>query len=141
MLVPGLRRSAALAPATQIPGPGAEEALRLAWVDVAKGLCIVLVVMMHSTLGTGNEMGGEGFLHNVVAFAKPFRIPDFFLLSGLFVGRVIDRDWRLFADRRVVHFAYFYLLWVLIQSAVKYGQIVDGAGPGGSVGVGQDQPG
>ncbi|WP_443136806.1 acyltransferase family protein [Methylobacterium sp. Leaf85] len=130
MLVPGLRRSAALAPATQIPGPGAEEALRLAWVDVAKGLCIVLVVMMHSTLGTGNEMGGEGFLHNVVAFAKPFRIPDFFLLSGLFVGRVIDRDWRLFADRRVVHFAYFYLLWVLIQSAVKYGQIVDGAGPG-----------
>jgi hypothetical protein len=33
---------------------------------------------------------------------------DFFLLSGLFVGRVVDRDWRLFADRRVVHFAYFY---------------------------------
>ncbi len=24
-------------------------------------------------------MGGEGFLHPVVAFAKPFRIPDFFL--------------------------------------------------------------
>lgn len=127
MLVPGFRRSAALAPATLIPGP--EEGLRLAWVDVAKGLCIVLVVMMHSTLGTGMDMGGEGFLHTVVAFAKPFRIPDFFLLSGLFVGRVIDRDWRLFADRRVVHFAYFYLLWVLIQSTVKYGQIVDGGGP------------
>ena len=59
MLVPGFRRSAALAPATLIPGPGAEEALRLAWVDVAKGLCIILVVMMHSTLGTGTDMGGE----------------------------------------------------------------------------------
>ncbi|MDO9427419.1 MAG: acyltransferase family protein [Methylobacterium sp.] len=108
---------------------------RLAWVDVAKGLCIVLVVMMHSTLGTGEAMaaagfGGEGFLHHVVAFAKPFRIPDFFLLSGLFLGRVIDRDWRLFADRRVVHFAYFYLLWVVIQSLTKYGAITDGAGPG-----------
>lgn len=110
--------------------PGAGEASRLAWVDVAKGLCIVLVVMMHATLGTGEAMGGEGFLHTLVAFAKPFRIPDFFLLSGLFLGRVVDRDWRLFADRRVVHFAYFYGLWVLIQSAVKYGQIVDGAGPG-----------
>ncbi|ACL59396.1 acyltransferase family protein [Methylobacterium nodulans] len=103
---------------------------RLAWVDVAKGICIILVVMMHSTLGVGDAMGSEGFLHTVVAFAKPFRIPDFFLLSGLFVGRVLDRDWRLFADRRVVHFAYFYLLWTLIQSAVKYGPITDGAGPG-----------
>ncbi|WP_019906014.1 acyltransferase family protein [Methylobacterium sp. 77] len=119
-----------MASAAHNRSPGPEEALRLAWVDVAKGLCIVLVVMMHSTLGTGHEMGGEGFLHTVVTFAKPFRIPDFFLLSGLFVGRVIDRDWRLFADRRVIHFAYFYGLWVLIQSAVKYGQIVDGAGPG-----------
>ncbi|KAB1076084.1 acyltransferase family protein [Methylobacterium planeticum] len=108
---------------------GPDEAMRLAWVDVAKGICILLVVMMHATLGTGEAMGGEGFLHGVVAFAKPFRIPDFFLLSGLFVGRVIDRDWRLFADRRVVHFAYFYGLWVVLQSLAKYGQIVDGAGP------------
>lgn len=103
------------------------DSLRLAWVDVAKGMCIVLVVMMHSTLGTGEAMGGEGFMHEAVAFAKPFRIPDFFLLSGLFLGRVIDRDWRLFADRRVVHFAYFYVLWVLIQSAVKAGPIIEGA--------------
>ena len=103
------------------------DAARCAWVDVAKGLCIVLVVMMHSTLGTGEAMGGEGFLHPVVAFAKPFRVPDFFLLSGLFLGRVIDRDWRLFADRRVVHFAYFYGLWVLIQSGVKAGPIMEGA--------------
>ncbi|UHC15785.1 acyltransferase family protein [Methylobacterium currus] len=109
---------------------GVPEAGRLAWVDVAKGICIILVVMMHSTLGTGEAMGAEGFMHHVVEFAKPFRIPDFFLLSGLFVGRVIDRDWRLFADRRIVHFAYFYLLWLLLQSAVKYGQVTDGAGPG-----------
>ncbi|AWN49016.1 acyltransferase [Methylobacterium terrae] len=103
---------------------------RLAWVDVAKGICIILVVMMHSTLGVGEAMGREGFMHHVVEFAKPFRIPDFFLLSGLFLGRVVDRDWRLFADRRIVHFAYFYLLWLVLQSAVKYGQITEGAGPG-----------
>jgi uncharacterized membrane protein YcfT len=102
---------------------------RLAWVDSAKGLCILLVVMMHSVIGTGEAMGGEGFLHPVVGFAKPFRIPDFFLLSGLFMGRVVDRDWRLFSDRRVVHFAYFYLLWLTIQSAARYGKIVGDAGP------------
>jgi uncharacterized membrane protein YcfT len=110
-------------------GQAGETAGRLAWVDVAKGICILLVVMMHSVTGTGEAMGGEGFLHTVVAFAKPFRIPDFFLLSGLFIGRVIDRDWRLFSDRRVVHFAYFYLLWLVIQSAAKYGKITGGDGP------------
>lgn len=114
-------------------GPGAgttpEDNLRLAWVDVAKGLCILLVVTMHATLGTGVAMGGEGFLHPLVAFAQPFRIPAFFLLSGLFLGRVIGRGWRPFADKRVVHFAYFYGLWLLIQSAAKYGEIAGEGGP------------
>ncbi len=52
-------------------------------------------------------------------FAKPFRMPDFFLISGLFLARVIDRDWRTYLDRKVVHFAYFYLLWLTIQFAFK----------------------
>ena len=81
---------------------GVEEG-RVPWVDTAKGVCIVLVVMMHSTLGVGDVMDGEGFMHAVVAFAKPFRMPDFFLVSGLFLSRVIDRDWRSYGDKRVVH--------------------------------------
>ena len=99
---------------------------RVAWVDTAKGLCIVLVVMMHATLGVGEAMGGEGFMHWLVAYAKPFRMPDFFLVSGLFLARVIDRDWRTYADRRVVHFGYFYLLWLIIQSALKFNQVSGG---------------
>ena len=92
---------------------------RVAWVDYAKGICIIMVVMMHSTLGVGAAAGGEGFLHTVVAFAKPFRMPDFFLISGLFLSRVIDRDWKTYLDRKVVHFAYFYALWMTIQFAFK----------------------
>jgi uncharacterized membrane protein YcfT len=92
---------------------------RVDWVDYAKGFCIVFVVMMHSTLGVGNAVGHEGWLHTVVAFAKPFRMPDFFLISGLFLAQVIDRNWRTYLDRKVVHFAYFYLLWTAIQFAFK----------------------
>jgi len=103
---------------------------RVPWVDTAKGLCIVLVVMMHATLGVGEAMGREGFMHQVVAFARPFRMPDFFLVSGLFLSRVIDRDWKAYADRRVVHFLYFYLLWLVIQSALKYGQVSGGTPTG-----------
>jgi uncharacterized membrane protein YcfT len=103
---------------------------RVPWVDTAKGVCIVLVVMMHSTLGVGEVMGGEGFMHSAVAFAKPFRMPDFFLVSGLFLSRVIDRDWRSYADKRVVHFAYFYLLWLVIQSVARLGQTSGGTAEG-----------
>src|SRR5215210_2239015 len=92
---------------------------RVDWVDYAKGFCIVFVVMMHSTLGVEAAAGQEGWLHHLVAFAKPFRMPDFFLISGLFLARVIDRDWLGYLDRKVVHFAYFYVLWVTIQFAFK----------------------
>jgi uncharacterized membrane protein YcfT len=92
---------------------------RIDWVDYAKGICIVMVVMMHSVLGVELAAGQTGFMHVLVAFAKPFRMPDFFLISGLFLSVVIDRDWRTFLDRKVVHFAYFYVLWVTIQFGFK----------------------
>lgn len=90
---------------------------RIAWLDHAKGLCIILVVMLYATESAGNAAGQEGWLHTVAAFAQPFRMPDFFLLSGLLLARVIQRDWRTYLDRKVVHFAYFYLLWLTILFA------------------------
>jgi uncharacterized membrane protein YcfT len=100
-------------------GTSAATGNRVDWVDYAKGICIIMVVMMHSVLGVEAAAGQTGFMHALVAFAKPFRMPDFFLISGLFLGVVIDRDWRTFLDRKVVHFAYFYLLWVTIQFGFK----------------------
>jgi uncharacterized membrane protein YcfT len=92
---------------------------RVDWVDYAKGICIVMVVMMHSVLGVEKAAGDTGFMHALVTFAKPFRMPDFFLISGLFLSVVIDRDWRTYLDRKVVHFAYFYLLWAAVQFGFK----------------------
>jgi len=98
---------------------GTKSATRIDWVDYAKGICIVMVVMMHSVLGVELAAGKTGFMHVVVAFAKPFRMPDFFMISGLFLPLVINRDWRPYLDRKVVHFAYFYVLWVTIQFGFK----------------------
>ena len=92
---------------------------RLGWVDIAKGICIVMVVTMHSTLGVEKAAGAEGWMHVAVAFAAPFRMPDFFLIAGLFLAARIDAPWRLYLDRKVLHFAYFYALWLTIQFAFK----------------------
>ncbi|RUT33087.1 acyltransferase [Arsenicitalea aurantiaca] len=97
----------------------AEAGERLGWVDVAKGISIILVVMMHSAYGVGAETGDIGFLHHVIAWAAPFRMPEFFLISGLFLAQVIGRDWLRYADRRVVHYFYFYVLWAIIHIVFK----------------------
>src|ERR1700726_4348838 len=105
---------------SRLSAPSAQSAPgRIDWVDYAKGICIVMVVMMHSVLGVELAAGQTGFMHLLVALAKPFRMPDFFLISGLFLPVVIDRNWRTYLDRKVVHFAYFYLLWVTIQFGFK----------------------
>jgi len=92
---------------------------RLDWVDYCKGICIILVVMMHSTLGVEKALGELTWLNGFISWAKPFRMPDFFLISGLFLSRRIAAPWRSYLDRKVVHFAYFYLLWMTIQLVTK----------------------
>jgi uncharacterized membrane protein YcfT len=92
---------------------------RLDWVDMAKGLSIFLVVTMYCAASVGEDTGQTGFLHWTIAFAMPFRMPEFFLLSGLFLSQVIDRPWKSYVDRRVVHYAYFYILWAIIHIVFK----------------------
>lgn len=92
---------------------------RLAWADLAKGLGIVLVVLMHSTLGVGEAMKATGWAHHIVAFAKPFRMPDFFLLAGMFASAALALPFRTFFDKRVLHFVYFYGLWVCLTVLIK----------------------
>lgn len=106
------------------------ETSRVAWVDVAKGFCILLVVMMHATLGVEKATGQVTVLNGFIDWAKPFRMPDFFLISGLFLAARINRPWRPYLDSKVVYFAYFYVLWLTIQFAVKAPGMIaeDGAG-------------
>lgn len=93
---------------------------RIDWVDMAKGLTIVLVVMEHTTAGVGAALGQLPLVFGALAeFAKPFRMPLFFLVAGLFAYKALYGDLRKFVDGKIVHFAYFYLLWSVIQIGLK----------------------
>jgi uncharacterized membrane protein YcfT len=70
-------------------------------------MCIVFVVMLHSTMRVEAAAEEQGWMHYVIQFAKPFLMPDFFLISGLFLGMVIACPWRRYVDRKVIHFVYF----------------------------------
>ncbi len=91
---------------------------RLHWPDLAKGLCILLVVLHHVTryvvTQMPDELGGVavGWMALTTAL-KPVRMPLFFLVSGLFASRAITRPWG--ANRtRLVGGAYLYVVWLLV---------------------------
>lgn len=87
---------------------------RIDWIDHAKGICIVAVVSFYATFYVHGMVGGEGWMRYWVEFARPFRMPDFFLISGLFLARAIDRPWTVYLDKKIVHFMYFFALWTTI---------------------------
>ena len=96
----------------------APPAQRVDWVDYAKGICIILVVMMHAVNGVEYLFDEQGWMHPIIDFARPFRIPDFFLVAGLFLSRSIHAPLADYLDRKVVHFIYFYVLWLTLQLPV-----------------------
>ena len=99
---------------TAIASPIKASADRVGWVDYAKGVCIVLVVLFHTVNHYEEAVGATGWMRWIVEFSKPFRMPDFFLISGLFLPRTINANLLTYLDKKVVHFAYFYLLWLLL---------------------------
>jgi uncharacterized membrane protein YcfT len=105
------------------------ESDRVAWVDYLKGASILLVVMMHSVLGVEKALDSEGWMHVIVATAQPIRMPAFFLVAGLFLNRTIDRPLDRYVDSKVLHFAYFYVLWLTIQFVFKAPGIALSEGP------------
>jgi uncharacterized membrane protein YcfT len=85
---------------------------RVDWIDYAKGICIFAVVTLYATREVQDITQVKGWMQHVVDFAQPFRMPDFFLIAGLLVPRVIDRPWRSYIDTKILYFVYFYAVWV-----------------------------
>ena len=92
---------------------------RIGWVDFSKGLCIILVVLLNTSYGVEKATGAITFFNSVNEWARPFRMPDFFLLSGLFLARRINRPWRSYIDTKILHFAYYYILWMSVWYLVR----------------------
>ncbi len=90
---------------------------RINWVDHAKGVCIVLIVAMYTTSSYGDLIQHDSWMTPVVAWTSPFLIPAFFVLAALFLNLSLFGSTKRFFDRKILHFAYFYMVWLLIQKA------------------------
>ena len=97
---------------------------RLAWADAAKGLCILLVVLHHSTvkhlpavLPAELSAVGDAWLA-LTAALKPIRMPLFFLLSGLFAAGAVRRPWAQVLTARVLTPYWVYAVWLGVIAVV-----------------------
>ncbi len=97
------------------------QARRLFWVDYAKGIAIILVVYRHILIGierSGIEV--SEWLRNVNEMVYSFRMPLFFILSGIFISRTIEKyKGNTFIKLKSKTILYPYLVWGIIQITIQ----------------------
>lgn len=111
------------APAIPAPAPAATApAARLAWVDAAKGMAILLVVFGHAAGGLidANPPGFAPWLRYGFLAVYTFHMPLFFLLAGLFVQSRLEKGREPFVRGVVRTVVYPYFLWSIVQFTAIY---------------------
>lgn len=102
----------------------ARSAKRLDWADVAKGVCIVLVVLWHVIMKDYLQIdwhvatpfpGAWGTLGEQLL---PLRMPLFFAISGFFAAGAVGRPWRVLGRSKVAKFLYLYALWLCVHTGL-----------------------
>lgn len=101
-----------------MPSAGEEQRVsRIGWVDRARGLAILPVVLGHvlgglidSPLGQGSQAMRTGFFT-----IYTFHMPLFFLLAGLMVGRRVAAGSGSFVGKLLPGIVWPYFLWSVVQ--------------------------
>ncbi|HIW96644.1 MAG TPA: acyltransferase family protein [Candidatus Corynebacterium gallistercoris] len=96
--------------------PGIPRA-RVDWADSAKGLSIIGVCLMHVV--TAIPEGTETSLGELSSFLDPLRMPLFFLVSGLFSHRILQRTLGDLWYRRLWYLLVPYLIFTPVQAAIR----------------------
>lgn len=109
-------------PASRPAGHAGAGKARILWLDVAKGLGILLVVLGHA-LGGIIDMPNKPVppaFREIFVGIYVFHMPVFFLLSGLLVRKRLARSRKGFLIDLVITVAYPYFLWSIIQYSAIY---------------------
>ncbi|MGW8483860.1 acyltransferase family protein [Microbacterium sp. NPDC055903] len=99
---------------------------RIGWMDVLRGLSILLVILHHSTQTVEYRIGDlPEFFVFLSDFFAPFRMPMLMFLSGLLVAGSLKRPTGEYVWGKIRRILWPILVWTLIYAAMEF--VVDGA--------------
>ena len=84
---------------------------RLAWPDLARGACMVLVVLLHADHALRHIDQNDEHLYLLNELLVPLRQPLFFLISGMLGAGVLARGARGVLVHRVGRYLWLYVFW------------------------------
>jgi fucose 4-O-acetylase-like acetyltransferase len=95
---------------------------RIGWLDAAKGIGILFVVIGHALGGIiDSPLGlGQSGLRIVFFAIYLFHMPLFFLLSGLLVARRLQKGSMLFVSSLIPTIVWPYFLWSAMQFSIIF---------------------
>jgi len=98
---------------------------RTVWIDVCKGLCIVLVVYGHISggLAAAGTLAADSMWMKLRDWVYLFHMPAFFVLSGIFAPRLSQLSVRGFLAGRLRTIFYPYAIWTVIIVASQFAMI------------------
>lgn len=100
--------------------PGAKATDRVVWIDGARGIGIILVVLGHALGGmlSAGQLDPQGLGRVVFVEIYTFHMPLFFLLSGLFIAPRLEKGVGGFLRASLITIVLPYFLWGALQSLI-----------------------
>lgn len=92
---------------------------RITWVDTGRGIAIILVALFHATNWLSGIGLDESLWSTINETVATLRMPLFFTLSGLFAAKWLTASWPALATAKLALFAWMFLLWGAVGSAVQ----------------------
>jgi fucose 4-O-acetylase-like acetyltransferase len=96
---------------------------RLTWIDYARGIAIILVLYRHVFEGikeSGLPVQQYMYLEYANIFFFSFRMPLFFIVSGIFVTASLQkRGVKNFIEMRARTVLYPYFVWAILQITIQ----------------------
>lgn len=92
---------------------------RKAWIDLAKGICILLVVFSHSAHGYKIYVLDTVLLSRIIESTYLISLHSFFFLSGLFAVKLLNRRFIDVFNAKVSSILIPYIIWAAILGIMK----------------------
>ncbi|OON39918.1 acyltransferase [Izhakiella australiensis] len=93
---------------------------RMTWVDNLRGMSIIAVIFLHSTIAVAGNAGHLTGLTQVINhLLEPIRLGLMFFVSGLFVESGLKKGKELFLRNKVKSILYPFVIWVAIYGGLK----------------------